>query len=417
LQVAHHHSGTNVLQLQLRGEYLYTANGPGGLRVYDVASVDNKGFSEHLVTAPVSPLGQRTYVKTAFATAVALPTTMPVDPTRCYRDNKQPVTPMQPLPPESCLPDKNQEQRMHELYRYAYVTDKVEGLIVVNVDTLADRDPKNNFLQRAVTFNPDGILNGAVNLTIAGHYAYILCARGLVVVSIDKPLQPRVVAELGPPFLVHPRALAVQFRYAFVLDAEGFKVMDITFPEQPREVPGATLPLASTNDLYVARTYAYVAAGPQGLMIVDIERPEAPSIVQTYNADGRLNDAQSVRVGTTNASLFAYVADGRNGLRVVQLTSPEITSCSDGFSPRPVPHLISTYRTRGPALALSKGLDRDRAVDESGNQVSVFGRIGSRPFTLAEMQRLYLKNGQVYTVTDTLAGTNLPLSPTSADCK
>ena len=43
-----------------------------------------------------------------------------------------------------------------------------------------------------------------------------------------------------------------------------------------------------------------------------------------------------------------------------------------------------------PALSLSKGLDRDRAVDETGNQIAVFGRLGSRPFNLEEMQKLYL---------------------------
>jgi hypothetical protein len=63
--------------------------------------------------------------------------------------------------------------------------------------------------------------------------------------------------------------------------------------------------------------------------------------------------------------------------------------------------LIATYHTHGPALALSKGLDRDRAADESGHQVSVFGRVGARPFNLEEMQRMYLRNGQIYTVTDT----------------
>jgi hypothetical protein len=39
---------------------------------------------------------------------------------------------------------------------------------------------------------------------------------------------------------------------------------------------------------------------------------------------------------------------------------------------------------------LSRPLERDRAVDESGGQVAVFGRRGSRPFTLPEMQRLFL---------------------------
>ena len=37
---------------------------------------------------------------------------------------------------------------------------------------------------------------------------------------------------------------------------------------------------------------------------------------------------------------------------------------------------------------LSKGLDRDRAVDETGGQIAVFGRLGSRPFTRG--RRLYL---------------------------
>jgi hypothetical protein len=411
LQVAHHHHGEEVLQVQLRGEYLFTASGRGGLRIYDVASVDNKGFSERYVTAPVSPLGQYTVVPSTFATAVALPTTMPVDPARRYRSAGMQVDPRQPLPPEQNLPkefQENQEQRMHEIYRYAFVTDKAEGLIVVNVDTLADRDPKNNFLRRAVTFNPNGQLNGAVNLTIAGTYAYVLCSRGLVVVDLNDPLQPQIVAEVGEPSLRNPRAVTVIFRYAFIVDEEGMKVVDVTFPNRPRAVPSALVPIAEAHDIYVARTYAYIAAGKQGLVIVDVERPEAPVLDQVYDADGQMNDARGVKVGFTNASLFIYVADGRNGLRVLQLTSPERTPWYEGFSPRPAPQLIATYHTHKPALAVSKGLDRDRAVDESGHQVSVFGRVGARPFNLEEMQHLYLRNGQVYTVTDTPPGPPAP---------
>jgi hypothetical protein len=105
-------------------------------------------------------------------------------------------------------------------------------------------------------------------------------------------------------------------------------------------------------------------------------------------------------VGMTNASLFAYVADGVNGLRVLQLVSANETPGAFGFSPRPSPKLIATYKTQGPALAISKGLDRDRAVDESGNQVAVFGRRGGRPLNLEEMQRMYLRGNRVWTVTD-----------------
>jgi hypothetical protein len=148
----------------------------------------------------------------------------------------------------------------------------------------------------------------------------------------------------------------------------------------------------------VARTYAYIAAGAQGVVIADVEKPEAPRIDQIVSD---CHDATDVKVASTNASTFAYVADGKEGLKILQLTSPEWTPTYAGFSPRPVPRLIAHRKTRGPAMAISKGLDRDRAADESGNQVSIFNRIGARPMTLPEMQRLYLRDGKLYTVSET----------------
>ncbi len=41
-------------------------------------------------------------------------------------------------------------------------------------------------------------------------------------------------------------------------------------------------------------------------------------------------------------------------------------------------------------------------MDEEGGQVAVFGRLGSRPFNRAEMEKLFMtKGGQVYKVSDT----------------
>ena len=50
--------------------------------------------------------------------------------------------------------------------------------------------------------------------------------------------------------------------------------------------------------------------------------------------------------------------------------------------------MIATFKTKGDALGVSKGLDRDRAADESGNQISVFGRRGARPFKFEELLRM-----------------------------
>jgi hypothetical protein len=113
-------------------------------------------------------------------------------------------------------------------------------------------------------------------------------------------------------------------------------------------------------------------------------------IYQKVDFGGKLNDAEDVVVGSTNASLFAYVADGKNGMKVIQLTSPATQPNFYGFSPAPKPELIAWARTPAPALALSKGLDRDRAVDETGHQIAVFGRLGSRPFNRGEMERFFI---------------------------
>ena len=126
-----------------------------------------------------------------------------------------------------------------------------------------------------------------------------------------------------------------------------------------------------------------------------------PKLLSKFTAEGKLTDAQDVVVGSTNASLFAYVADGRNGLKVLQLTSPDSQPKFYGFSPEPKPKLIAWRNTASPALALSKGLDRDRGVDETGGQIAVFGRLGSRPFTWDEMKRFYQRSdGTVWTVRD-----------------
>jgi hypothetical protein len=385
LPEAHHHAaGGEVGCIALRGEYLYAAEGAGGLRVYDVASIANKGVSERIVTAPFSPLGHDTHVATKDATCVALPTNQPIDPIR-NRD--------------AALREANEEQALRPIYSYAVVADAREGLVLVNVETLGDGEPRNNFLTRALAWNPGGVLDGARHVTLGGDYAYVATPRGIAIVDLADPLKPRLAARVP---LEGARASALQFRYLFVAARSGLEVIDVTLPEKPRLVRGAGVALADARRVYVARTYAYVAAGREGLAIVDVERPEHPRLVEKFTADGRIDDARDVAIGSTNASLFAYVADGRRGLAVVQLTAPDTQPDFYGFSPEPRPQLVAWRETRSPATAIARGLDRDRAVDETGGQVAVFGRVGSRPFTLEESRKLYLDpQGRPWTVKDT----------------
>ena len=130
-----------MLDIQARGEYAYAATGKGGLRVFDIANVDNKGFSERITTAPVSPLGQRFYLPTKDAVAVASPTTLGVDPLRTRIA-------------------ENEEQPIHLMYGFLYVADREEGLVIVGnpdlkakspgVGTLLDGNPSEQFSEAGV---------------------------------------------------------------------------------------------------------------------------------------------------------------------------------------------------------------------------------------------------------------------------
>jgi hypothetical protein len=385
LQLTESHTAKTADQvgcLQMRGEYMFVAEGKGGFRVYDIANIANKGVSQRIISAPYSPLGNNSFVSSKNATCMALPTNQPIAPDRNQG---------------ALMRETNMEQPFHPIYHYAFVVDSEEGLIVVNVDTFADGDPKNNFLKRATTWNQDGKLKGARHITLAGYIAYITTDKGVQIVDLNNPLKPKLGAFIA---LQDPRATALQFRYLYVTTAKGLQVVDMTTIASP-QLLGAVIPLSDARRVYLARTYAYVAAGKDGLAIIDIEKADQPKVYQMFTAEGQIKDASDVIVGSTNASLFAYVADGTEGLKIIQLTSPELQPKFYGFSPEPNPRLIALKKTRSPVRALSKGLDRDRAVDEMGEQIAIFGRIGSRPFNRAEMEKMYLDaNGKPWKVSD-----------------
>ena len=137
--------------LQNRGEYMFVAMASGGFRVYRRRQHRQQGLFRadrhraRLAARPGHPCRARRN-----ATCMALPTNQPIAPSATADGADDGAGPERH--PVS-LRDANQEQAFHPIYHYAVVTDAVEGLYLVNVDTLADGEPRNNFLRRAVTWN------------------------------------------------------------------------------------------------------------------------------------------------------------------------------------------------------------------------------------------------------------------------
>jgi len=380
LTLAHRRLAPKIVGLAVRGEYVISAEGSAGFKLYDIANINNKQFAQRIVQHVNSPLGEGSVVHSPDATSIFFPSSLPVALDRVVMS-------------------QNREQQIHELYRYALATDSKDGLLLIDVNTLTDANPENNFLRATVRFNPDGQLTGAMKVRTWGHYAYVVSEKtGLSVVDLNNPLKPRLVYVSAPGELAGARAIELQLRYALVLDRSGMKTFDITNPEKPVLVPGSAVPMADARGLTIFRTKALVAAGAQGLAIIDVADPEHPGAPQMFNAGGKLNDTSDVQAAETNVSYFAYVADGKNGLQIVSLIEPDNPGYQS-FAPDITPRLLASFPTTGRAVAVAQPSIRDRYVDESGNQIGVTSRLGSRPFNADEIRSvLFYPDGKLMKV-------------------
>ena len=112
----------------------------------------------------------------------------------------------------------------------------------------------------------------------------------------------------------------------------GLKILDVTTATAPTVY--ATLATTCAYGVFTdvgeafAANYAYVADGASGLRVVDISSPGSASIEGTYNTSGTAYDVY-VR------GSYAYVADGASGLQIIDISDPAS------------PILTGTYNTTG----------------------------------------------------------------------
>ncbi len=111
-------------------------------------------------------------------------------------------------------------------------------------------------------------------------------------------------------------AVAVSGSLAYVALGPQLLVFDIADPTTPHPV-GTPLWLGyeHVGDIVVVGRYAYIAAGPSGIHILDLVTPTAPQPVAVYDTPGSASAIDIV-------DHLAYVADYQGGLRVLDLTQP-----------------------------------------------------------------------------------------------
>ena len=233
---------------------------------------------------------------------------------------------------------------------------------------------------------------------------------GVEIVDVSNAANPSAVGNI-PILFIGGSAYAisdieVSGSYAYALQGNLFRVIDVTIPTSPINTGVITPTTGIMYSLVVSGNYAYVAAGSNGLLVIDVSTPSTPALVGSYNTPG-------FAYYIAKQGQYVYVADN-DAIRVINIVVPGS------------PTEVGSYQ------ATNFYPDRNLAI--SGQYLYARGNIGQEfrvinisnpasPVGTGVLQAqplgsgLYLSGGRAYlgTATDGLQIINVssPSSPTS----
>jgi hypothetical protein len=281
----------------IAGNYAYVADGGGGLRIISISDplvpVEVGSVSSALMGGEargIAVAGNTAYVGAGAGGLVMVNVTTPSSPA---------ILGVYPGPVATNVVVSD---------TIAYVVDS-QNVEVLVVDV---SNPASPVLEDS-TF-PTGVPD---ELNVSGWYLYVAVGdAGMDIFNLD-PATGEIAsyqATQDTPGVAHDVAAAGL--YSYVADGwAGLRIVDVlTDPSAPVEV-GSYQTLGDALGLDVSGSHAYVAAGDDGLSIMDLADVTNPTRVGSEDTAGY---AQAAAVGGT----WAYVADGNGGLAVVDVTNP-----------------------------------------------------------------------------------------------
>ena len=211
----------------------------------------------------------------------------------------------------SC-PTPDKAWAIHVDGTYAYVACDSSGLEVIDVT-----DPTTPTI--VASYDTPG---RAIDLFVAGQYAYIADYSSLQIINISNPLSPAYAGS-------HPAygtiGVHVDGDYAYL--ASGYhppviEILNISNPASPESTSSLTF-LGGAFDLYCSSGYLCALSNETEpyanyLRIVDVSDPHNPIVSGSIRIPGDVEIPWDVKV----IEDYAYVADGAEGLQIVNITDP-----------------------------------------------------------------------------------------------
>ena len=190
---------------------------------------------------------------------------------------------------------------------YAYLANSTTGLDVIDISNPANPTKVGNYAN-AIDYE--------LGVEIGGNYAYVLTDESIDIVSISDPSSPQYVTKIS---ITDASDIQVVGNYLYVGDKTGdtFQIYDVSQPDAPSLKSSVDLnsQFTSLERIFVDGNTAYIAAGTNGLKIVEISPDQTLSLDAVKNTIA-LGNANDVVVSGN----YAYVADSNGNVKVVDLS-------------------------------------------------------------------------------------------------
>lgn len=165
----------------------------------------------------------------------------------------------------------------------------------------------------------------AKGIAVNGQHMFVVDqTAGLQVFYVEDPDEPELIDENG--FLLHdPEGVDAEDGYVYAVGnpSDGrLIVYDASDPDNVHRTGYIDFPTSTLEEVTVEGDYAYIAAGNDGMHIVNVSNPSNLLKLPSLNTQGK---TQSVVVKDN----YAFIADGNNGFLIVDVSdknNPSIVS-------------------------------------------------------------------------------------------
>ena len=304
----------DVRDVYISGNYAYVADGLGGLKIIDVSNPSSPSL---ISTYSTSGYASSLFVSGKYAYVAEGSSGLEII------DISNPYSPF--------LVGTNTTYEVYDIHisgKYAYLAAYNSGVVIFDISNPASPSPVGVYS-----------FGNTLSIHVSGRYAYAghrIFPHGgrLSIIDISNPLSPLLVGTYSGTR--PPSGIDISGKYAYIAaEKDGLEIIDISNPSSPsyvgsfNEYPGASY---SSYDVQVSGNYAYLASieGEDGggyLNVIDISDPSNPKRVGYYYANDYFSGfATSVFV----SGKHAYLAEGGTGLLILDINGTETPTLNAG---------------------------------------------------------------------------------------